>query len=194
MNQNFYNSNSSCFDQSQPQQFPVIHPLPKKQVLLLAWDTVFKIKDALRNKQYKPDDTQELFRKLFNDVQNIHEELAEYINTPGWNRPAFYNSGDDDDEDYTIAITSDFLITDSLSMGDAHLETIPENESDEFIKSSVEDLAQTQVSSRMNVSVVTPPKWVASEYGVRGVLLHRSTSTRYIRTTLSEFIQTDTLD
>nr|GFB42516.1 hypothetical protein [Tanacetum cinerariifolium] len=67
-------------------------------------------------------------------------ELAEYINTPGWNRPAFYNSDDDDDEDCTIAITSDFLITDSLSMGDEHLNTIPEKESDEFIKSCVETL------------------------------------------------------
>nr|GFC34799.1 hypothetical protein [Tanacetum cinerariifolium] len=110
------------------------------KVLLRAWDRVFKIKDALGNKQYKPEDTQELFRELFTDVQNIHEELAEYINTPGWNRPAFYNNGDDDDEDCTIAITSDFLITDSLSMGDEHLDTIPEKESNKFNKSSVEDL------------------------------------------------------
>nr|GEW17697.1 hypothetical protein [Tanacetum cinerariifolium] len=101
---------------------------------------VFKIKDALGNKQYKPEDIQELFRKLFNDVQNIHEELAEYINTPGWNCHAFYNSGDDDDEDCTIAVTPDFLITDSLIMGDKHLDTIPKKESDELIKSSVDNL------------------------------------------------------
>nr|GFB41158.1 hypothetical protein [Tanacetum cinerariifolium] len=86
---------------------------------------------------------QELFRKLFNDVQNIHEELAEYINTPGWNRPAFYNNDDDDDVDYTIAITP-VLSTEkpdnSLSMGDAHLDTILATKSDEAIKSSVEDL------------------------------------------------------
>nr|GFD06383.1 hypothetical protein [Tanacetum cinerariifolium] len=43
-------------------------------------------------------------------------------------------------EDCTIAITLDFLITDSLIMGDEHLDTIPEKESDEFNKSSVEDL------------------------------------------------------
>nr|GEY25709.1 hypothetical protein [Tanacetum cinerariifolium] len=48
--------------------------------------------------------------------------------------------GEDDDEDYAIAITPDFLITDSLIMGDEHLDTIPEKESDEFIKSSVETL------------------------------------------------------
>nr|GEZ88632.1 hypothetical protein [Tanacetum cinerariifolium] len=85
-------------------------------------------------------DIQELFRELFNDVQNIHEELAEYINTSGWNRPAFNNNGDDDDEDCTIAITPDFLIMNSLIMGDEHLDTIPKKESEEFIKSSVEDL------------------------------------------------------
>nr|GEV08955.1 hypothetical protein [Tanacetum cinerariifolium]GEZ06012.1 hypothetical protein [Tanacetum cinerariifolium] len=114
------------------------------KILLQAWDRVFKIKDAFGNKQYKSKDIQELFREIFNDVQNIHEELAEYINTLVWNRPAFYNNGDDDDEDCTIAITPDFLITDSLIMGDEHLDTIPEKESDEFIKSSVEDLVPNQ--------------------------------------------------
>nr|GEU47207.1 hypothetical protein [Tanacetum cinerariifolium] len=69
-----------------------------------------------------------------------NEELAEYINTSSWNRPAFYNNDKDDDKDYTIAITPDFLITDSLIMGDEHLNTIPETESDELIKSSVENL------------------------------------------------------
>nr|GEV86528.1 hypothetical protein [Tanacetum cinerariifolium] len=172
MNQNFYNSNSSGFNQTQPPQFPVIHPPPQEtsieilhdqenainyvqtflrkfnrysffetpNVLLLAWDRVFKIKDAFGNKQYKPKDIQELFHKLFNDVQNIHEELDKYINTPSWNRPAFYNNGEDDDEDYAIAIKPNFLITDSLIMGDERLDTIPEKESDEFIKSSVETL------------------------------------------------------
>nr|GEV90282.1 hypothetical protein [Tanacetum cinerariifolium] len=103
-------------------------------------DRVFKIKDAFGNKKYKPKDVQELFHELFNDVQNIHEELAEYINTPGWYHPAFYNNGDDDDEDCTIAVTPDFLNTDSLIMGDEHLGTILEKESNEFNKSSVEDL------------------------------------------------------
>nr|GEY14990.1 pre-mRNA splicing Prp18-interacting factor [Tanacetum cinerariifolium] len=116
-NQNFYNSNSSDFDQSHPSQFPVSHQPPQEtsietlhdqeneidsmqtflrkfnrisffetpKVLLLAWDKIFKIKNAFGNKQYKPEDTLELFRDLFNDVQNIREELAEYINTPGWN-------------------------------------------------------------------------------------------------------------
>nr|GFA15862.1 hypothetical protein [Tanacetum cinerariifolium] len=50
---------------------------------------------------------------------------------------------DDDDEDYTIAVTP-VLSTEepdnSLSMGDEHLDTILATESDEFIKSSVENL------------------------------------------------------
>nr|GEW11961.1 hypothetical protein [Tanacetum cinerariifolium] len=103
---------------------------------------VSEIKDAFGNKQYKPEDIQELIRKLFNDVKNIHEELAEYINTPSSNRLAFYNY-DDDDEDYTIAVTS-VLSTqepvDSLIKEDEHLDTIPTTKSDEVIKSSVEDL------------------------------------------------------
>nr|GEX47309.1 hypothetical protein [Tanacetum cinerariifolium] len=113
------------------------------KVLLLAWDRVSEIKDALGNNQYKQEDIQKLFRKLLDDLQNIHEELAEYIDTPGWNRPAFYNNRDDDDVDYTIAITpvlSAEKPDNSLSMGDEHLDTILATESDEVIKSSVEDL------------------------------------------------------
>nr|GEW66261.1 hypothetical protein [Tanacetum cinerariifolium] len=47
---------------------------------------------------------------------------------------------DDDDEDYTVVITPDFPITDYLIMENEHLDTIPETEADEFIKSSVENL------------------------------------------------------
>nr|GEU72962.1 hypothetical protein [Tanacetum cinerariifolium] len=53
---------------------------------------------------------------------------------------------DDDDEDYTFAITpnkpvlSTEELDNSLSMGDEHLNTIPAIESDEFIKSGVENL------------------------------------------------------
>nr|GEU57546.1 hypothetical protein [Tanacetum cinerariifolium] len=119
--------NDSHFGYDCPPQFPLNYE-------------VFKIKDAFGNKQYKLEDIQELFRKLFNDVKNIHEELAEYINTPSWNRPTFYNNGNDDDEDYSIAITPGFLITNSLSMGDEHLDTVLAMESDKFIKSSVENL------------------------------------------------------
>nr|GEV90715.1 hypothetical protein [Tanacetum cinerariifolium] len=47
---------------------------------------------------------------------------------------------DDDDDEYTVVITPDFLITDSLIMENEHLDTILKTELDEFIKSSVENL------------------------------------------------------
>nr|GEW29552.1 hypothetical protein [Tanacetum cinerariifolium] len=50
---------------------------------------------------------------------------------------------DDDDEDYSIAVIPSLPIKEpdnSLSMGDEHLDTIPAMESDELIKSSVENL------------------------------------------------------
>nr|GEY88966.1 hypothetical protein [Tanacetum cinerariifolium] len=50
---------------------------------------------------------------------------------------------DDDDEDYAIAVTPSLSTEEpnnSLSMGDEHLDTILATESDEFIKSSVENL------------------------------------------------------
>ncbi|GJS92253.1 hypothetical protein Tco_0774889 [Tanacetum coccineum] len=105
---------------------------------------------AFREKQHQPEDIQELLHKLLKDLQIISEELAEYINSPSWNCPAFY----DDDDEYTIqyreylenssnAITPDLPTEEpdnSLSMGDEHLSTILETESDKLIKSSVENL------------------------------------------------------
>ncbi|GKB71975.1 hypothetical protein Tco_0933387, partial [Tanacetum coccineum] len=94
---------------------------------------------AFKEKQHQPEDIQELLRKLLKDFQIISEELADYINTPNWNCPAFYDNDDeDDDEEYTIAITPVLLTVEpnnSLSMGDEHLSTIPKNK-----ESSVEDL------------------------------------------------------
>ncbi|GKB31662.1 hypothetical protein Tco_0871063 [Tanacetum coccineum] len=58
-----------------------------------------------------------------------------------WKIPIFY----EDDEDYTIEITpvlSTKEAVDSLSMEDGHLDTTPTTESDEVIKSSVENLVQ----------------------------------------------------
>nr|GFA85912.1 hypothetical protein [Tanacetum cinerariifolium] len=76
--------------------------------------------------------------RLHNDVQNIHEELAVYINTLSWDYPTIYYN-DDDDEDCTIAITPKEPDK-SLNMGDEHLDTIPATKSDEFINSSFENL------------------------------------------------------
>ncbi|GKB54141.1 hypothetical protein Tco_0904894 [Tanacetum coccineum] len=60
-----------------------------------------------------------------------------------FNSFCYDDDDDDDDEEYTIAITPDLPTEEpnnSLSMGDEHLDTILETESDELIKSSDENL------------------------------------------------------
>ncbi|GKE87569.1 hypothetical protein Tco_1565044, partial [Tanacetum coccineum] len=61
---------------------------------------------------------------------------------PPQNCPIVY-CNDDDDEEYNIAVTPDLSTEEpnnSLSIGDEHLDTILETESNDVIKSSVEDL------------------------------------------------------
>nr|GFA52032.1 hypothetical protein [Tanacetum cinerariifolium] len=69
------------------------------------------------------------------EEKQIEEEQA--ANARYWKIPACC----DDDNDYNSAITPNEPV-DSLSMGDEHLNTIPATESDEVIKSSVENLIQ----------------------------------------------------
>ncbi|GJX42143.1 hypothetical protein Tco_0257133 [Tanacetum coccineum] len=126
----------------------------KPNVLLIVWDRFCEIKHTCGDNQQ-----QELLRKLLKDVQNVKEELVEDINTPNWDHPAFYYDDDDDDDDEESSIPlRDIIISglppcvaitpvlsteepvDSLIMEDEHLGTIPATESDEIIKSSIEDL------------------------------------------------------
>nr|GEU66972.1 hypothetical protein [Tanacetum cinerariifolium] len=55
-----------------------------------------------------PQPSMNFYEFCGNDAYYSHDcppqELAEYINIPSWNHPAFF-CHDDDDEDYTIAIT-----------------------------------------------------------------------------------------
>ncbi|GJR59240.1 hypothetical protein Tco_1501402 [Tanacetum coccineum] len=86
-----------------------------------------------RDKDHKSSTTTTI---SLNTRRRRHKELT----SGEINRPAFYK---DDDEEYTIAITPVLPIEqpdNSLSMGDEHLNTILETESDKVIKSSVEDL------------------------------------------------------
>nr|GEV50678.1 hypothetical protein [Tanacetum cinerariifolium] len=69
------------------------------------------------------------------EEKQIEEEQA--AKAGYWKIHAGYD--DDDDEDYTISIIPKEP-DNSLSMGDEHLDTIPSTKSDEFIKSSVENL------------------------------------------------------
>nr|GFB56715.1 hypothetical protein [Tanacetum cinerariifolium] len=69
-----------------------------------------------------------------------------YLSTHNSKRLTSFCFDDDDEEDYTSAITPDEPVLsveepdNSLSMGDEHLDIIPAMESDEFIKSGVETL------------------------------------------------------
>ncbi|GJZ91120.1 hypothetical protein Tco_0663047 [Tanacetum coccineum] len=124
------------------------------KVLMQAWDKFLEIKHA------QSEEVQELLYKLLQDLQSINEELAEYIKPPSWNLPTSSYDDDDDEESSIplrdiimselppcVAITPDSPITDSLIMEDKHLDIIPETESDEFIKSSVENLVQNPSES-----------------------------------------------
>ncbi|GJT00815.1 hypothetical protein Tco_0821984 [Tanacetum coccineum] len=87
--------------------------------------------------------------------ENFMKDICTFLRN--WNRPTFYDYDDDEDDSIllrdiiaryspSVAITSSPPVLptreleDSLIMGDKHLDTIPEKESDELIKSSVENL------------------------------------------------------
>nr|GEW05548.1 hypothetical protein [Tanacetum cinerariifolium]GEW56497.1 hypothetical protein [Tanacetum cinerariifolium] len=117
------------------------------RVLTIAWERISKIKYVFT----EPEEIPELMCKLREDVRNIREELAEYINSPSWNSPTFFY---DDDEEYSIQykdylekfpnLVTTVLPTEepeySLSMAYEHLRTIPETESDEVTESSAKNL------------------------------------------------------
>ncbi|GJX88681.1 hypothetical protein Tco_0340695 [Tanacetum coccineum] len=145
-----YDSNSFGFDQFQPPQYTVNHP-------------IFNAQNSFLNSQNKLmeqmtsmcDMVGQLIQKK-EEEKRIEEEQA--AKDRYWKIPVCYD--DDDDEESSIplkdtiisglpscvAITSALSTekpVDSLIMEDEHLDTIPETESDEFIKSSVENLFPT---------------------------------------------------
>ncbi|GKC61398.1 hypothetical protein Tco_1088996 [Tanacetum coccineum] len=138
MNEDYYHEQNSCydsnsfgFDQVQPPQYTVNHP-------------IFKSQNDLLNSQNKLMEQMTTLRDLVGQVIQKKEEEKRIAEEQAakdryWKIPICY----DDDEDDTIAITPVLPIEEpdnSLSMGDEHLDTIPATESDEVIKSSVEDL------------------------------------------------------
>nr|GEV41922.1 hypothetical protein [Tanacetum cinerariifolium] len=173
------NNDSSGFDQIQSPQYPVNHYLSQAdieevlqdkekfmqdtqpflekfnrfsfkftpRVLTIAWERIDKIKYVLT----EPEEIPELMYKLCEDVRNIRDDLAEYIDSPIWNCPIFFY---EEDEEYTIeyreylekypdAVTTVLPNEEpeySLSMGYKHLNTTLETELDEIIKSGVEEL------------------------------------------------------
>nr|GEY25160.1 hypothetical protein [Tanacetum cinerariifolium] len=64
--------------------------MPK--ILLQAWEFFFGIQHA------QPEDMNELYQKLLEDLQIVNKELAEYFNSPSWDRPTFFN----DNEEHSV--------------------------------------------------------------------------------------------
>nr|GEU86248.1 hypothetical protein [Tanacetum cinerariifolium] len=101
-------------------------------------------------------------QKKREEKQIEEEQVAKAQN---WKLPVCYD--DDDDEESSNSLENNIIpelppysaVTptepiDSLSMGDEHLNTILETKSDEFIKSRVENLSQTQVSPTVKMVVM----------------------------------------
>ncbi|GJY26867.1 hypothetical protein Tco_0401593 [Tanacetum coccineum] len=128
-------------------EYDHIPPEEKCMALLLAEERFLKIKQAMEEEQNQPEVMQELLLKLMKDLQilkGIQLKQAEQEEPAAQNFLINLNFPMADDDEYTViyrkpkAITPDLPIEEpdnSLSMGDEHLNTIPETE-----KSSVENL------------------------------------------------------
>nr|GEZ97174.1 hypothetical protein [Tanacetum cinerariifolium] len=153
MNQDSYNSNSLGFDQPQPPQSPVIHQPPQKLSIPEIEDLKQQYLDELKrlsNLEYRDENKIAELTENFNGMSIEIRKKEKLLQLEQWAYLSTHplkclNSFwyDDDDEDYTLAVTP-ILSTEepdnSLSMGDEHLETILATESDEVIKSSIETL------------------------------------------------------
>ncbi|GJS93185.1 hypothetical protein Tco_0800153 [Tanacetum coccineum] len=138
MNEDYYHEQNSCydynsfgFDQFQPPQYTVNHPIFNTQNELL--NSSNKLMEQMTT---LCDMVGQAIQKKEEEKRIAEEQAAE---DRYWKIPICY----DDDDDYTIAITPVLPTKEpvnSLSMGDEHLDTIPATESDEVIKSSVENL------------------------------------------------------
>nr|GEZ30215.1 hypothetical protein [Tanacetum cinerariifolium] len=110
---------------------------------------------CLSNLEYRDEikiaELKENFNGMSNEIRKneklLQQEQWAYLSTHPLKRlTSFCYDDDDDDDDYTFAITPDEPVLsieepdNSLSIGDQHLDTIPATKSDEFIKSSVENL------------------------------------------------------
>nr|GEU32903.1 hypothetical protein [Tanacetum cinerariifolium] len=106
----------------QPQQYTVNH-------------SIFNAHNDLLNSQTKLMKQMTSMCKMVGQFIQMKHEEEQANDARYWKIPACF----DDDDVYNFAITPNEPV-DSLSMGDEHLNTILETESDEFIKSSAENL------------------------------------------------------
>nr|GEY34751.1 hypothetical protein [Tanacetum cinerariifolium] len=155
-----FDSNSFDFDQYQPQQYTVNHPIFNAHNSYL--DCQIQLNSTLAKITEEMTSITSLCEMAYTFVQKKLEEkqLEEERKAKAQNLklPVCYD--DDDDEEISDSLDDNIIsglppssaITpnetvlsteepdNSLSMRDKHLDTIPATESDEFIKSSVENL------------------------------------------------------
>nr|GFC16553.1 hypothetical protein [Tanacetum cinerariifolium] len=148
-----YDSNSLGFDQSQPYQYTVNHPIFSAQHDLLGSQkklnmTLTKVTEQMTSLTSLCELACKIVQKNLEEKQ-LEEEQA--VKAQSWKFLVCYDD-DDDEEGYNFlndntiselppysAVTPTEPI-DSLIMGDEHLNTITATKSDEFIKSCVENL------------------------------------------------------
>nr|GEU81646.1 hypothetical protein [Tanacetum cinerariifolium] len=141
-----YNSNSFGFDHGQPPQYTINHPIFNVHNDILTSQT------TIVEQMTQLTSVCEMFCQFVQkkrEEKRIEEEQA--AKAQNWKLPICYDDDDDEERSNSLqdniisglppcsAITPDEPV-DSLSMGDEHLNTIPATESDEFIKSCVENL------------------------------------------------------
>nr|GEU85444.1 hypothetical protein [Tanacetum cinerariifolium] len=141
-----YDSNSISFDQSQPPQYTVNHPI------FNVYNDILTSQTTIMEQMTQLTSMCEMFcqsvQKKRKEKRIEKEQAAKAQN---WKLLVCYD--DDDDEERSNSLQDNNIsglppcsvITpnepvDSLSMEDEHLDTVPTMKSDEFIKSSVETL------------------------------------------------------
>nr|GEW45133.1 hypothetical protein [Tanacetum cinerariifolium] len=118
MNQDSYNSNSLGFDQPQPPQSPVIHQPPQELSIQEMEDLKQQYLDELKrlsNLKYRDEVKIAELTQNFNGMnieirkkeKLLQEEQWAYLSTHPSKRLTSFCYDDDDDEDYTSAITPD---------------------------------------------------------------------------------------
>nr|GEV09109.1 hypothetical protein [Tanacetum cinerariifolium] len=136
-----YNSNSFGSDHCQPPKYTVNHPIfNAHNDFLNSENELYSAQNTIMEQMTTLTSMCEMVCQFFQKKQEekrIEEQQA--ANARYWKILACC----DDDDDYDSAITpvlSTEETKNSLSMGNEHLDTISATESDELIKSSVEDL------------------------------------------------------
>nr|GEU49267.1 hypothetical protein [Tanacetum cinerariifolium] len=157
MNQNYFepnpchNSNSSGVDQFQPLQYPVVYQPPQEAStkILQARENLMEVIQVFLKKYDQIPSEEKCITLLRAEEKFLKVNL----------------DGDDDDDDYDteniISTNTDIFeipSSDAITTSLPELNTIPEKELDEFLKSSVEDLILIPINDDESLSDEVVPE------------------------------------